>query len=66
MICRECVFYDGRVCSWSNRQRFWFDGYKCKHANDGIADKLKAAELSRMTTIFALKVLSNFMKHFCI
>ena len=25
---------------------FWFDGYKCKHANDGTVDKIKAAEFA--------------------
>lgn len=66
MICRECVWYDGRVCLWSNRQRFWFDGYNCKHANNGTNENLTAEEYARMTQIFALKVLSNFLKRFCI
>ena len=64
MICKECVFYNGRICLWSNRVRFWFDGYKCKHANDGTVDKIKAAELCRFTASFALQVLLNFWRLF--
>lgn len=64
MICKKCVFYNGRICLWSNRVRFWFDGYNCKHANDGDADKIKATEYIRFTTEFALKVLENFSKLF--
>lgn len=62
MICKECVFYNGRTCLWSNRVRFWFDGYNCKHANDGTSDKMKDAEYVRFSAEFALKVLVNFMK----
>lgn len=64
MICKECVFYNGRKCLLSNRVRFWFDGYNCKHANNGELNKIKASEYGRFTVDFALQLLTIFLKSF--